>query len=134
MLDVMIGRHTWILLFSSYKESMAKYAHKLSQTARGSLSLTQFQERLQLLGVTNSKSRDKIRALMVSKTLAFSAIILKLFRVHVSILRSPEWALNSLPTDLANTWASSYHLFQKNHRPIQWAGKLRRQARRPLFP
>ena len=48
----------------------------------------QFQDRLRLLGVTNSKVREKIRVLTVSKTLALSDIILKLF--HVSILRSPE--------------------------------------------
>ena len=59
--------------------------------ARGSLKQTQFQDRLRLLGITNSKARDKIRALTVSKTPALSDIILKLF--HVSILRSPEWAL-----------------------------------------
>jgi len=50
----------------------------------------------------------------VSKTLALSEIILKPF--HVSIMRSPgigEWELSSLPTDLANTQTSSYHLFQK---------------------
>jgi len=60
--------------------------------ARGSLIKTQFQDRLCLLGVTNSKARDKIRVLTVSKTLALLDIILKLF--HVSILRSPEWALS----------------------------------------
>ena len=47
------------------------------------------------------ESHSQIWALKVSKTLALSDIILKLF--HVSILRSPEWALSSLPTDLANT-------------------------------
>jgi len=36
---------------------------------RGSLKKIQFQERLHLLGVTNSKTKDKIRALTVSKTL-----------------------------------------------------------------
>jgi len=59
--------------------------------ARGSLKKTQFQDRLCLLGVTNSKARDKIRVLTVSKTLALTDIILKLF--HVSILHSPERAL-----------------------------------------
>jgi len=54
--------------------------------ARGSLKQSQFQDRLRLLRVTNSKARKKIRALTVSKTLALSDIILKL--VHVSILRS----------------------------------------------
>jgi len=38
--------------------------------ARGSLKQTQCQDRLCLLGVTNSKARDKIRVLTVSKTLA----------------------------------------------------------------
>jgi len=55
--------------------------------AQGSLKQTQFQDRLHLLGVTNSKTRDKIRVLTVSKTLALPDIILKLF--DVSILRSP---------------------------------------------
>jgi len=36
--------------------------------ARGSLKQIQFQDRLRLLGVTNSTARDKIRALTVSKT------------------------------------------------------------------
>jgi len=61
--------------------------------------------------VTNSRARDKIRAFMVSKTIALSDIILKL--CHVSILRSPEWALSSLLTDLANAKTSFYHLFKK---------------------
>jgi len=79
--------------------------------ARGSLKQTQFQDRLRLLGVTNSKARDKIRALTVSKTLALSNIILKLF--HVSILRSPEWALSSVPTELANWQTAALKLFKR---------------------
>jgi len=79
--------------------------------ARGSLKQTQFQDRLRLLGVTNSKARDKTLALTVSKTLALSDIILKLF--HVSILSSPEWALSSLPTELANSQTSAFKLSQK---------------------
>jgi len=98
--------------------------------ARGSLKKNQFQDRLYLLGVTNSKARDKIRMLTVSKTLALSDIILKLF--HVSILRSPEWALSSLPTELANSQTSAFKTLQKNHRPIQWAGNLRRTNLGPL--
>jgi len=79
--------------------------------ARRSLKQTQFQDRLHLVGVTNCKARDKIRALTVSKTLALSDIILKLF--HVSILRSPGWALSSLPTELANSQTSAFKLFKK---------------------
>jgi hypothetical protein len=78
---------------------------------RGSLKKTQFQDRLCLLGVTNSKARDKIPGLTVSKTLALSDIILKIF--HVFILRSPEWALTSLPTELANSQTSAFKLFKK---------------------
>jgi len=48
---------------------------------------------------------------MVSKTLVLLDIILKLF--HVSILRSPNWALRSLPTELANSQTSAFKLFQK---------------------
>jgi len=47
----------------------------------------------------------------VSKTLALSDIILKLF--HVSILRCPEWALSSLPTELANSQTAALKLFKK---------------------
>jgi len=79
--------------------------------ARGSLEQTQFQDRLRLLGVANSKARGKIRALTVSKTLALSDIILKPF--HVSSLRSPEWALSSLPTELANSQTAALKLFKK---------------------
>jgi len=79
--------------------------------ARSSLKKNQFQERLCLLGVTNFKATDKIRVLTVSKTLALSDIILKLF--HVSILRSPKWALTSLPTELANSQTSAFKLFKK---------------------
>jgi len=50
-----------------------------------SLKRTQFQDRLCLLGVSDFKARDNIRALTMSKTIALSYIILKLF--HVSILR-----------------------------------------------
>jgi len=84
---------------------------KFSAGARGSLKQTQFQDRLRLLGVTNSKAKDKIQVLTVSKTLALLDIILKLF--HVSILRSPEWALSSLPTELANSQTSAFKLFKK---------------------
>jgi len=101
--------------------------------ARGSLKQTQFQDRLRLLAVTNSKARDKIRVLTISKTLALSDIILKLF--HVSILRSPEWALRSLPTELANSQTSAFKLFKKFTQsgwPIQWAGNLKSRIIRPL--
>jgi len=84
--------------------------------ARGSLKQTQFQDRLHVLGVTNSKAREKIQALKVSKTLALSDIILKLF--HVSILRSPEWALSSLPTELANSQTAAFKLFKKITSPF----------------
>jgi len=95
--------------------------------ARGSLKQTQYQDRLRTFGVTNIKARDKVRLLTVSKTLALSDIILKLF--HVSILRSTEWALSSLPMELANV---SIQTLQKIHRPIQWAGNMRRRIIRPL--
>jgi len=51
----------------------------------GSLKRTQFQDRLCLLGVTDSnlKARDKIQALTMSKTIAFLDIILKLFHVYI---------------------------------------------------
>ena len=62
-------------------------------------------------GGTNSKAREKIRALTVSKTLALSDIMLKLF--HVSILRSSEWALSSIPTELANSQTAALKLFKK---------------------
>ena len=75
------------------------------------LKRTQFQDRLCLLGVMNFKARDKIRALTVSKTLALSDIILKLF--HVSFLRSPKWALSLLATELANSQTSAFQLFKK---------------------
>ena len=78
--------------------------------ARGSLKQTQFQDRLRLLGVTNPKTREKIRSLTVSKTLALSDIILKPF--HVSILRSPKWAFSSLPTELANSQTAAVKLFK----------------------
>ena len=79
--------------------------------ARGSLKKTQFKDRLCLLGLTTSKARDKLRVLTVSKTLALPDIILKLF--HVSILRSSDWALSSLPTELANSQTSPFKLFKK---------------------
>jgi len=88
--------------------------------ARGSLKQTQFLDRLRLLAVTNSKARNKIRALTVSKTLALLDIILKLF--HVSILRSPEWALSSgsVPTELANSQTSAFKLFKKITGPYMY--------------
>jgi len=79
--------------------------------ACGYLKRTQFQDRLCLLEMTDSKAREKIRVLKVSKTLALSDIILKLF--HASILCSPEWALSSLPTELANCQTSAFKLFKK---------------------
>jgi len=79
--------------------------------ARGSLKQTQFQDRLRLFGVTNSKARDKIRVLTVSKKIALSDIILKLF--YVSILRSPEWALSFPTMKLANSQTSASKLFKK---------------------
>jgi len=82
--------------------------------ARVSLKRTQFpgQDRVCLLGVMGSKARDNIPALMVSKTLALSDIILKLF--HVSVLRSPEWALSSLLTELAKSQTSAIQLFKNS--------------------
>ena len=47
--------------------------------ARGSLKQTQFQDRLRLLGVTDSKGRDKARASTVSKRLALSEITQNVF-------------------------------------------------------
>jgi len=85
--------------------------------ARGSLKQNQFQDRLLLLRVTNSKARDKIRALTVSKTPALSDIILKPF--HVSILRSPEWAQRGVvpgPVDSASAPVSSS---RDNYLPTQ---------------
>jgi len=79
--------------------------------ARGSIKTAQFSERLQLLGVQDAKVRGKIRANTVCKTLTLSDIILKLF--HVSVLRSPEWALSSLPTEFSNSQTSRYQLFNK---------------------
>jgi len=70
--------------------------------ARGSLKRTQFKDILCLLGVTDSKA-----ALTLSKTLALSDIIFKLF--HVSILHSPEWAFSLLPTELANSQTSAFY-------------------------
>jgi len=85
--------------------------------ARGSLKQTQFQDRLRLLGVTNSKARDKIQGAHSLKKLALSDIILKLFQV--SILRSPEWALSSLPTELANSQTPAFKLFKKFTGPFR---------------
>ena len=62
------------------------------------------------------QSQRKIRALTVSKTLALSDIILKLF--NVSILRSPEWALSSLPTELTNSKTAALKLFKKFTSPF----------------
>ena len=70
--------------------------------------------------------------LTVSKTLALSDFILKLF--HISILRSSVWALSSLPTELANSQTSAFKLFKKIHRPIQWADNLRSRIIGPLSP
>jgi len=78
--------------------------------ARGTLKQNQFQDRLRHLGVTNSKARNKIRVLTVSKILALLDIILN--PCCVSILRSPEWALSSLPTELANSQSSAFKLFK----------------------
>ena len=61
--------------------------------ARGSLKQTQFQDRLRLLGVTNSKVREKIRALTVSKTLALSDIILNFFTFPFCVAPSGLLAL-----------------------------------------
>jgi len=79
--------------------------------ARGSLKQTQFQDRLRLLGVTNSTAKDKIRVLTVSKTLSLLDIIFQGF--HVPILCSLEWALSSLPTELTNSQTAALKLFKK---------------------
>jgi len=75
--------------------------------ARGSLKKIQFQDRLRLLGMPDSKTRDKIRAL----TVALSDILFKIF--NVSVVSSPQLALSSLPTELANFHTSAYQLFKK---------------------
>ena len=81
--------------------------------------------------MTDSKARDKLRTLTVSKLLVLSDIILK--RFHVCILRSSEWALSSLPTELANSQTSAFQLF-KIHQPIQRVGNLRKSIIRPVSP
>ena len=86
--------------------------------ARDSLMRNQFQDRLCLLWVTNSKARNQIRALTLSKTLVLSDIILKLFHWHVSILRSPKWAFRSLLTGLANSQTSVFQLFKNFTSPF----------------
>jgi len=128
-------RYTLHRYFINYLRTLKKKPWNCLQInftvgAHGSLKITQFQERLHLLGVTNSKARNIIRALTVSKTIVFSDIILKLF--YVSILCSPEWALSSLPTDLANAQKSPYHLFKKTTGPS--CGLVREDnSRRPFF-
>jgi len=62
-------------------------------------------------GILNSKAREIIRTLTVSKTLALSGIILNFF--HSSITRSPEWALSSLPTAISYTPTARLYLFKK---------------------
>jgi len=59
----------------------------------------------------DGRSPHKVRALTVSKMQALSDIILKLF--HVSILRRSDWALSSLPTEMANSQTSAFRLFKK---------------------
>jgi len=56
----------------------------------------------------------KIRAI---GTLALSNIILKPF--HTSILRSPEWALSSLPAAISNTQTARLDLFKKFTGPFR---------------
>jgi len=98
-------RYCMHLYFINYLSALNGRPWNCSQAnftvrARGSLKRIEFQDRPCLLGLTNSKARDKIRSLTVSQTLALSNIILKLF--HVSIFHSPEWALSSLPSEVAN--------------------------------
>jgi len=64
-----------------------------------------------LQSIGNSKARQQTRSLTVTKTLALSDIILKLF--HISILRSPEWALSSIPTEISNIQTARLFLFKK---------------------
>jgi len=111
--NVRYGMHIYVInhLSALYGRSWNCTQAHFTVGARGSLKQTQFQDRLHLLGVTNSKARDKIRTLTDSKTLALSDIILKPF--HVSILRSPEWAFRSLPTELANSQTSAFKLCKK---------------------
>jgi len=109
------GMHTYFINYLSALHGRPWNCAQANFTvgACGSLKKTQLQDRLCLLGMTNSKARNKIRMLTVSlaKTLALSDIILKPF--HVSILCSPEWALSSLPTELANSQTSAFKLFKK---------------------
>jgi len=98
--------------------------------AQGSFKKTQFQDRLCLLGVTNCKARDKIQVFTVSTILALSDIILKPF--HVSILRSPEWAFSSLPTELANSQTSAFKLFKKFTGPFSGLAIFKNQKRAAL--
>ena len=79
-------RYGMHLYFIHYLSALSGRPWNCSQAnftvgACGSLKRTQFQDRLCLLGVTDSKARDKIRTLTVSKTLALSDIILKLLRL-----------------------------------------------------
>jgi len=123
------GMHIYFINFLSARNGRPWNCTQANFTVgvRDSLKKTQFQDRLCLLGVTNSKAGEKIRVLTASKTLALSDIILKLF--HVSIVRSSEWALSLLPTELSKV---SIQTLQKNYRPIQWAGNPRSTKIGPL--
>jgi len=104
-------RYGMRLYFINYLSAFSGRPWNCSQAnftvgASGSLKRIQFQDRLRLLGVTDSKARDTTRALTVSKTPALPDFMLK--RFHDSILRSPEWALSSLPTEQANSQTSAY--------------------------
>jgi len=103
------GIHIYFINHFSALHVLGTVHNPTSQREHG--ATCDFQDRLRLLGVTNPKAREKIRALTVSKTLALSDIILKPF--HLSILRSPEWALSSLPTELANSQTAALKLFKK---------------------
>jgi hypothetical protein len=113
------AHHRYFINYLSAQRSRQWKCTQINFTVgvRGSLKETQFDERLTLLGVSNSKARDNIRITTVSKTLALSDIILKLF--HTSILRSPEWALSSLPTEISNTQTARLHLFKKIKSPFR---------------
>ena len=113
MRDIECTSTLWIILAPSVGDPGT--AHKwISRLEHAALSRgPNFKTGSAFSGWRTPKPETKSERLRCPKQwpAALSGIILKL--CHVSILRSPEWALSLIPTELANSQTSASQLFKK---------------------
>ena len=82
----------------------------------GSIRISDFDDRLQNLGVESERDRKNIRTNAIYKTLDLSDSLLKLF--HIAIQKSPQWMYEVADTEFSNSYKQRYHILQRFTVPL----------------